>query len=353
MAFYNAYWDESGTHDPRILTIAGYIATERQWEAFAREWNATLSKEDIKTFHMKDFENPYGDFTERKGWHKRRKIDFQSKLIGIIKRRINIGIWTSVDVPAYEKLITGWRRERNGTPYGFCVKSIMAQVALWAEHFKRNEPIAHVIEDGAGYNHEIERAFRATFDNEELRRFFRLGSLSFETKGRAVQLQAADLLAYEVWKDEYNFRVLPPEQRRKRRTSFSILTEAPHLGGFFGWKELTRAVELEEKDYSRQFPSGVEINYRKPEVNAVTISADSSELDELLDELARFVEQSPQLTNSLIDSSANLSKAISVHSDSVPTAEADELRVLFKPNDFFFSFMAALRASEGQGEISE
>jgi hypothetical protein len=353
MAFFSAYFDESGKDNSPLLTVAGYVATAKQWAEFAREWDEALKKEGVKIFHMKDFENGYGEFTKEKGWTKERKISFQSKLIGIIKRRMNFGVYTSVDIPAYEELITGWRRTRNGTPYHFCLTVCFTNISFWQQKYERKEPIAYVIEHGAGFNHEINKAFQATFADEIRRQMFRLGSLTFETKDRAIQLQAADMLAYEAWKDACNFYLLPRHERRKRRTSFEKLIQAaPLIHGFFGRNELQQAVIIEEKDAVKRFPEYT-ITYKKPEISTVTIYADSSELDKLLDELSRLMELSPHLVYPLIDTSAHVSKLISVNADSVLTADADNFKVLFKPTDFLLSCMSTLRASEGQGNVSE
>ncbi|MGA9996251.1 MAG: DUF3800 domain-containing protein [Pyrinomonadaceae bacterium] len=352
MAFFSAYFDESGTHDSRILTVAGYVATVEQWAEFAREWNEVLKKEGVKIFHMKDFENGYGEFTEEKGWTKERKINFQNRLIGIIKRRVTTGVYTSVDILAYEELMTGWRRTKNGSPYNFCVTACIGQIGLLWSYFKREEPIAYVIEHGAGYNHEVSEAFRLTFVDEQRRHMFRLGSLTFETKDRAVQLQAADMLAYEAWKDDCNSYLLQPNERRKRRVSIGKLTQAPHMRLYFGRAELEEAARLDESGYVKEFPEVV-VSFTKPDINAVTFSADSSELEEMLDELMRLMELSPQLIYPLIDTSASVSKLISIDTDNVSATTADKVRVLFKPTDFLLSLMPTLRASEGQSGISE
>src|SRR6266851_4007452 len=121
---FSAYFDESGKHDSPILTLAGYIATDEQWREFAREWNEALSSERIALFHMSKFESGYDGFSEDNGWTKQRKIALQSKLIGIIRRRVNIGIHCSIDLTAYEECMKGWRKNHYGTPYAFCVKNL-------------------------------------------------------------------------------------------------------------------------------------------------------------------------------------------------------------------------------------
>lgn len=353
MAFFNAYFDESGKDNSRILTLAGYIATKEQWDEFAREWSAVLKDEGVKIFHMKDFENGYGEFKEEDGWTRERKIAVQKKLIGIINRRTNIGIFSSVDLPDYEECMRGWRREYYGTPYTFLVKNCLSQVSLWAMHFRRREPIAYVIEHGAGYNHEINEAFRAAFANDIKREMMRLGSLTFETKQRAIQLQAADMLAYEAWKDVCNSG-LAPDKRRKRRKSFELMLTKAMSWTFYDKTELERMHKREDEgDFSVELPEGGAVLFTKPEINAVTVTAESSELERLLDELAGFMEFSPHLVYPLIDSAASFSKAVSIDTDNVSATGAWDFRVLFKPTDFLLSRIAALRTSEGQGSVSE
>jgi hypothetical protein len=59
-----------------------------------------------------------------------------------------------------------------------------------------------------------------------MRDFFRLGPLTFDDKKRALPLQAADLLAYEVWKHQgmYWGRDEFLRERERENTNFEVQT---------------------------------------------------------------------------------------------------------------------------------
>jgi hypothetical protein len=230
MASFAAYFDESGTHGSPILALACYITEVGQWAEFSREWDEVLKQERLTHFHMSKFEARRGEFT---GWDKDRCIRVQKRLIGIIKRRVNVGIFCAVNIADYEETITEWRRKTFGSPYNFCVKLCLGFISIWAQHFNRTEPIAYIIEHGAGYNHEINRSFSEIFANEAMRKYLRLGTLTFADKKAALPLQAADLFAYEVWKDTTNRFVTDANKRRPERKSFESLRERVHRGTYW------------------------------------------------------------------------------------------------------------------------
>jgi len=266
MAHFAAYFDESGTHGSPILTLAGYIATVEQWAHFAREWDEILKQESLTHFHMSKFEARQGEF---RGWDNDRRLGVQKRLIGIIKRRVNIGIFCAVNLAAYDEMVTEWRRKPFGSPYNFCVKMCLSIISFWAQEYEREEPIAYVIEHGAGYNHEIDKSFSAVFAREEMRKFFRLGSLTFADKKQALPLQAADLLAYEVWKDSSNEFLNENDQKRPQRKSFVSLLEKLHRGSYWGRDEFLRERERENTNFDIRTREGIFTFRFRPEDDTV------------------------------------------------------------------------------------
>jgi hypothetical protein len=263
MASFAAYFDESGTHgDSRILTLAGYVAKVEQWVEFSREWDELLKQENLTHFHMSKFEARQGEFA---GWDNERRLRVQQRLIGIIKRRVNFGIFCAVNLVDYEETMTEWGRDAFGSPYSFCVKLCLAFVSLISQKYNRTEPIAYFIEHGAGYNHEISESVRATFANGTMRNLLRLGSLTFIDKKAALPIQAADLLAYEVWKDASNRFVTNEDKKRPERKSFRSLREILHQGSYWDREELLRENAREQTNFEVRTPEATLIFKFNPE----------------------------------------------------------------------------------------
>lgn len=353
MATFSAYFDESGTHGSPIITVAGYIATDVQWTEFAREWDEVLKRERLAVFRMSKFEARRGDFTAENGWDNARRLRVQKQLIGIIKRRINIGIYCSLHLPAYDDMMTGWRRGQYGTPYSFCVKNCLGQISYWAQKYNRPEPLSLVIEHGAGYNNEINSAFRAAFADEGKREVLRLGTLSFADKSTAIQLQAADLLAYEIWKETCNQYLLPKGKRRPRRKSLESLFETPHWGTFYGRNELLNGLKLEINSDTIKLPEGNLVKVKAGIYEPTMYLADTSQLEEALAELERLAGLFPDRVKALLDPSLNLSELFGVEGNSLATVGAGDVLVTYKPSKFLSDNLAALIALERQSRVCE
>src|SRR5712691_3625776 len=66
-----AYFDESGTHaDSPAVSVAGYLASDASWSAFADDWREALAIYKIPAFHMTDFVGGRGAFT---AWPKAKR----------------------------------------------------------------------------------------------------------------------------------------------------------------------------------------------------------------------------------------------------------------------------------------
>jgi hypothetical protein len=50
----NAYVDASGKGDPKLLVLAGYIATAETWIEFSKEWQSRLDQAGMPYFKMND-----------------------------------------------------------------------------------------------------------------------------------------------------------------------------------------------------------------------------------------------------------------------------------------------------------
>src|SRR5208282_4657046 len=63
MAAMVGYFDDSCT-EGLVLTVAGLIGDERQWEQFDRTWPELLKRHDVPYFHMKEMVKPNGVFAK-------------------------------------------------------------------------------------------------------------------------------------------------------------------------------------------------------------------------------------------------------------------------------------------------
>lgn len=243
-----AYFDESGTHhnqkvDPPVLSIGCYVSTEQQWGLFKREWQAVLDEAGVECFHAAPFESRFGEYAD---WtdEKRRKVHLS--LQGIIKRRVKKGIAACVVLPDYDELITGKYRQMLLSPYAFAARCCFEMIGEWSRRHGLQEPVECVFEAGARKGGEVGDLF------SRLRAKNNLGSLTFDAKKdplkETVQLQAADILAYEIRKLAITVVGCMRDDGRKlfMRRSMQNLFGFPHETYYFDRDALTEIISAIE-----------------------------------------------------------------------------------------------------------
>jgi hypothetical protein len=98
------YFDESYTHppEPRVYSVAGFLATDIQWRKFRKEWRRISDPEGVDHFHMVDFQAckpPYGS------WSKEKRIKFLMSLHQVILNRMIMSFATIADVEDLRRLL--------------------------------------------------------------------------------------------------------------------------------------------------------------------------------------------------------------------------------------------------------
>jgi hypothetical protein len=107
-----------------------------------------------------------------------------------------------------------------GGAYGFCATVCLARAKRWFDKAKQRDPIQWVFERGTDGSVQLNRIMNAMYSDVKTREAFRINGWSFEGKN-VLPLQAADLIAYEMFKHATNQLVVQPP--RKVRISFQHL----------------------------------------------------------------------------------------------------------------------------------
>jgi hypothetical protein len=196
----SAYFDESGTHaGSRVLCVAGYLSTPERWVAFERDWKSALKDCGIPFFHMVDFANHAPPYYS--GWsHSQRRVNY-SRLVDIIKKRTLGSVGVCVPIDLYDKYVAPEVKGMpNGKPYCLAAATCFLDVATLVKQRAPAALVAYVLESGALGAGEILRQFQENINDPITKDYLRLLSLSFGDKRELVPLQAADILAYELYK---------------------------------------------------------------------------------------------------------------------------------------------------------
>jgi hypothetical protein len=127
-----------------------------------------------------------------------------------------------------------------GSAYNYCLWHCLEGVKLWIEECKFEGDVVYFFESGHRSQAEANRIMHLAFDSEEARRPFRYLSHAFVDKKRFPPVQAADLLAWQMFTDWKH-----GAGGRSRRKDFAYLIEAKnHRGTVIDAKRILYHAEL-------------------------------------------------------------------------------------------------------------
>jgi hypothetical protein len=164
-----------------------------------------LQKYDVRMMHRADLETWHGEFTAERGWNPTRRTAFLSELQPIIKSCTKVALGTAIIKEDWDEVMPDWLKRFFGGVYGWCAHECVVAVRVWCERPNRGHahPITWAFEQGAQGQGQVAQMFAELSRDPTLKAAFRIGALSFPGK-EVVSLQAADTLAYEVFKQVEN-----------------------------------------------------------------------------------------------------------------------------------------------------
>jgi hypothetical protein len=225
------YLDDSGT-DPqnRIVTIAGYAATDDQWAAFEKDVEPFFAEYGVEILHAKELHDTDGDF---KGWTVLKKQTFVAKLCRTMSRHIPLGMSMSALKEIYSSRAAESGRKRTVTPYTFCSNIIIDWVLtdIRVGRIANTDGVAFILEAGNESNAEVEWNFNEVRRQHHLENVLR--SISFVSKKSCRAIQMADLFAFYSRRHGGAMERAPIEERARAQrspgTMLNIITESvPH-----------------------------------------------------------------------------------------------------------------------------
>jgi hypothetical protein len=211
-AMMQAYFDESGIdHESDFCILAGYVGGPGQWKRFERKWKDTLARHSVKEFHAQRFfqrDKKGHRLDEYASWTDLKADGFIKELIHCIIAVKVYPLSCSLVKEDWNKLTYGERRYLTGGI--FDAGKFTSSGAPSKVYFVPFQFCIYMATDFCGRGQRVHFAFDM---NQELhgygREYFKvlkklpglswapkLGQTSWPTSFDAVQLQAADLLAY-------------------------------------------------------------------------------------------------------------------------------------------------------------
>jgi hypothetical protein len=204
MVALTGYFDETGSYPDstsRFSGIAGIISTPELWGAFETKWQSILDREGLEYFHMTDFAVSRGQFSA--GWsdNEERRRRVLAEVWNAIEELDPIFVGAMISLEHYRKEINEHVREFMRDAYVWAYTYCMGEVFELLKSPSASDVVrvATVFDDRRGFRglladqHELMAKEEGFLD--------KLPSPDFRKMRDFLPLQAADIVAYELYKE--------------------------------------------------------------------------------------------------------------------------------------------------------
>jgi len=234
---YSLYLDDSGhpKNQPYVV-VAGFVATEQQWQHFKPRWETALKKYGLgHTFHMTDF------MSEKRS--ALREDQILGALRTIIREHTVAAFASGVAVEDYRRVNALYTLEEYlGAPYALVGREITKQVRQWqAEMCKPEDRILFFVEQGTLHFGDLEQVAKRDFL-----------PLPHKVPKSSAAVQPGDMLGWEY----FNY-LRSGKQSVIRKNLFGLLKGRPSTGTVFWEADLLKTCKLANvmtREYKEKFP---------------------------------------------------------------------------------------------------
>ncbi len=219
---FRFYCDESydgKAYNPEYFTISGFFADHPTWEEIERGWNAINLGYSVPYFHASELNGRNGIYAD---WEKNKADEYSAELLSVINRQekrivaYNCGILGDV----CRNIISPEGQMKLGHPWIMCFQSILAMVAKDMETLPVEDTFSVTFGSELRFEAMAVDVFKQMKKSPLFQYRHRLESCISGDSKKIVELQVADLMAYEYYKrlrqeDSVNVMRKPLELIRK------------------------------------------------------------------------------------------------------------------------------------------
>lgn len=266
---FHAYIDDSGSEPTSpVYVLAGFIASDDEWTAFAVEWQHALDEPpSLEYFKMSEAARLRGQFDKGRGWTESKRDDRLISLARVIRKhaRVRVSAWLRhEDFEAHIKTIHApVRRLASDNAYVMLFMQIILATAVFADRHGISEACNFVFDEQGSLGEEAAGwwpNFKWIVENStrsDLRNF--VGSKPvFSDEKNTLPLQAADLYAWQVRHDYVvNHKIKNQTIKFPATKVLRVLGEMPAINREYSTEEILRLRQhlLETgKRFAEQFP---------------------------------------------------------------------------------------------------
>lgn len=225
-----AFGDESDdTHNKRAYVVSGLLAPLPEWVELERLWRKALGEEHLTEFHAAKCDNRRKPFDV---FDADQRARFQRIFYGIVSKLQIWGFAAAIELPAYRELQDVFDRNRPdySHPYflAFQFALELMSSAVDKAGFDKDEVIHFVFDRQQQFQDRAKTFYDAVIERPGERTWtHRLGGLTFDSRLCHLQLQAADIFAYESrkWVSDVKLCGLPDS-----RWQWHVLRDTTRVG---------------------------------------------------------------------------------------------------------------------------
>jgi Protein of unknown function (DUF3800) len=246
LTMLRGYFDDSGTHTTSdVVVMAGLFGYPNQWDLFSELWAKRLAdpcpgKLALPRFHMTACQAGDEEFL---GW-KRLECNFLvDELIEIIRKTGVYGFGCGLARKHYDAIITGDHRRASGNAETMCIINCFVKLVRFTKDVMGSREIAFIFDDRPQQKHNVDRIYDVYQGVKE--NGVDITSVSFGSSKKILPLQAADLLAWEVYQDSIDSLNGRREAQGPRRRELRKLIERGRVRvEFCGPKNIPRLAQV-------------------------------------------------------------------------------------------------------------
>lgn len=268
MAILSGFFDETGHSKDRqqlFNGMAGVLAPFENWATFERSWTATLREFRLPYFHMTDFAASKGIFD---GWEgnetKRRRL--LSKLWTHIRATNSMPVGVSIPMKVYQSL-SEEQQKLFGDPYMLGFLSVVGFSIGFMEliGLARSEKIALTFSDQVEFMNPSKALYTDSVnisrDSPSVSAAKKLCKTRtfppiYDDMRKVVALQAADIVAYEVYKEHERLqgyrKAAEPRYGYKQIVRMSERLGYQPLVRFYSNADIAEYIDIMEAEKSRR-----------------------------------------------------------------------------------------------------
>lgn len=252
MLLLTGFADETGHSDDPVLHfagMAGLVAPLEKWKDFEKEWQPTLDEYGLKdAFHMKDFAHFKGQFESWRGDEDKRRSLF-GKLIALIVKTEAMPVGAIVSIEGYKSLHEE-QQSAFHSPFmvafqqctrGMAIEGMFDEKVAMVYSYNQEYGVVDTFPYSVNQAGTAESLWHNIKAGSPLYGKF-MGAYSSSTPKETKQLQAADILAYELSK-EFENRIRRPDDQMRFGLREILRHRHAHMIRLLDRKELLRIVK--------------------------------------------------------------------------------------------------------------